>query len=153
MDIMNLIHEICLTVSAINNTPKWKFITRNKLKNKLDEKISEFKELNIFDASDNMLSFLLSLDKELIIYIIRYRNLYYDATFIGVNLKSGYNASGTIVLYHPKLNRFDITGSNMSYSIHRKDRLGKRTSSIWEPLTYRIKERYIEIIIDIAKIL
>ena len=63
MYIMNLIHEICLTKNKINHTPKWRILTKNKQEKKLNNHISEFLNSDIFSASENIISFLLSLDK------------------------------------------------------------------------------------------
>ena len=99
-----------------------------------------------------MLTFLLSLDREFINEIIKDK-IYYNDTFIGMGLKLGYNDYSTSILYHARSNNFSVSGNKVSYAVYRKDRLGKRMRGMWEPLTYRIKERYIDIIIDIAKIL
>ena len=149
MDIMNLIHEICLLKSNINNTPKWKFITKNKLSKKLDEDITKFRELDIFRASENIISFLLSLNRDTTKHISGEQVLY-NYTYLALDIKMGENAPIINVLYFPKSNTFDIKGNNISYTIYPKTRLGKRLSGMWNPLSYKIKERYIEIIIQMA---
>lgn len=150
MDIMNLIHDICLLKNSINHTPKWKFISRNKLIKKLDEDISEFKNLDIFSASENIISFLISVDKE-IVKCIDIDSILYDYSYLTLDMRTG-NIITTIT-YLPTLNSFEVKNVNIAYTIYHNTAASRRINKMWEPLTYKIKEKYIEIIIKIADLL
>lgn len=147
MYIMNLIHDICLTKNHINNTPRWKFISKNKQTKKLDNNISNFLNLDIFASSENMISFLLSLGEQITKNINGY--LFYDDACMCIEVvDDGVNIR---VEYYPRSNRFEIKSDYLAYSIYRNTKICNHIRKIWEPLTIKIKERYIEIIIQMAE--
>lgn len=148
MYIMNLIHEICLTKNNISNIPKWKIITKNKQEKKLNKDISEFKNSDIFSASENIISFLLSLDKEITNHITGF--LYYTDTYLHIEVLD-INEVITDVVYFPNSNRFEIGNKNVGYTIYRNNKICNRIDKMWEPLTVKIKERYLDIIIQMAE--
>ena len=141
--------QLFFKFNSINHTSRWKFITKNKLRKKLEEDINEFKELDIFRASENMISFLLSLNRDTT-KLISGEQVLYNYTYLALDIKLGENSPITNVLYFPKSNTFDIKNKNTAYTIYPKARIGKRISGMWNPLSYKIKERYIEIIIQMA---
>lgn len=148
MNIMNLIHDICLTKNKIINTPKWRLFERYKQSKRLNEDTLNFLNLDIFNASENMITFLLSLDRKIIENNIK-GFITYDTTFL-VLLILG-DTTNTYVYYHPKFNRFEITNDNVAYTIYRNSKISTKINKMWEPLTHKIKERYLEIIIQIAE--
>ena len=144
MIIMNLIHDICLTKTNLKNTPKWKFITIRKLNKKLNEDIDKFMDLDIFSIGDNVLTFLLSLDKKCIDKIDCY--IHYGSKFISVIVTD----DEVLISYFPKSNYFEISAKNMTFTIYRNTKASKYFTKIWEPLMLKTKERYLEIIIQMA---
>lgn len=147
MNVMNLIHEICLTKNRINNIPKWKFIVKKKQKEKLNNLILEFLNLDIFVASENAISFFISINRNTIYNIDS--NLKYDDSYLNIQLSD--NNYVTHITYYPKSNRFEIENDHVAYTIYRNTKSSKHIKSIWEPLTDKIKEKYINIIIQIAE--
>lgn len=145
MYIMNLIHEICINKYYINITPKWKFITKRKRIKNFNDSISKFMDLDIFSLSDNVISFLLSWNKETET-VAGY--LYYNDSCLCIEVLD--NDNNIKVDYYPKSNRFEIRGY-VSYSIYRNTKTSKYINGMWEPLTEKIKERYLEIILQIAE--
>ena len=148
MNIMNLIHDICLTKNSINSTPNWRFISKNKYKKKLNNDISEFLNLDIFSASENVISFLICFDEEIIDETVS-GFLQSSATFIRLELPDN-NEIDTKILYLAKANCFEISNKDVAYTIFRNNRVSNRINKMWEPLTDKIKERYVEIIIQMA---
>lgn len=145
MDVMNLIHDICLTKNSINNIPKWRFIKRNKQMRRFNKIISDFLNLDIFVASEGTISFLLGLNINTInninVHGVECMDiLIEDNTYISVT-------------YYPITNRFEITSADISYTIYRNNKISNRINNIWEPLTRKIKEKYLEVIIQIAEYL
>ena len=147
MYIMNLIHDICLTKNSINSTPRWKFISKIKLTQKLNSDISEFLKLDVFSASENVLSFLLSLDRETTKHINGY--LSYDEAYILIEVLEN-DGTNTDVTYYPRSNRFEIWNKYVSYTIYRNTKISNIINKMWEPLTNEIKERYLDMIIQMA---
>ena len=147
MYIMNLIQDICLTKNYINNIPKWKFISKNKQIKKLNKNISEFLNLDIFNASNNIITFLLSLGKEITKHVDGY--LWYDDTCISIEVLD--NEEIFKVDYYPRSNRFEIGCSYMHYSIYRNTKISNRINKMWGPLTDKIKKRYLNIILQMAE--
>lgn len=145
MDIMNLIHEICLTKIKINNTPKWRFITKNKLIKNLDNAISKFLDLDIFAASDYMITFLSSLDKNIIKNIEINRMVIYCATMITMDIIDD-NSVVTTFTYYPETKRFEVWNKDVAYTIYRNTKICNRINKMWEPLCDNIKTQYIDII-------
>lgn len=151
MNIMNLIHDICLTKNSINNTPKWKFITKNKQEKRFDKDISDFLNLDIFSASEHMISFLISLGRGITKYIDGY--LKYNDVHIAVQVFDDNIATITNVTYYPLSNRFEIENDHVHYTIYRNTKISNHVNKMWEPLTHKIKKRYLEIIIQMAEYL
>ena len=155
MNIMNLIHAICLNKNRISNTPKWKFISVYKANKNLNNSISTFLSLDIFDASNNLISFLLSLG-ELSNTI---HGITYSDTFIDLDIgKSSIDIHGfenlktnAHVIFYPKSNRFEIISDVVSYTIYRNTKNGNTVNKMWEPLTNDLKEIYIDIILRMAE--
>ena len=149
MDIMNIIHDICLTKIRIKNTPKWKFISKNKLNKKLHELSSEFLKSDIFSVSDNMITFLLSLDRSTICNNIKINdNFSYGNNFINMSITS--NTVTTIFAYYPETNRFEVWNNHIAYTIYRNNKICNRVNILWEPFSYDIKVRYLKMIIQLA---
>lgn len=148
MYIMNLIHDICLTKIRINNIPRWKFISKNKEMKNLDRKMSEFLNLDIFNASDNIITFLISLNKK--IYNDNIGNIWYTDTFIAFNIPDDIGRE-TNITYYPISNHFEIWNNDVAYNIYRNTKISNRINKMWEPLTNNIKERYLNIIIHIVE--
>ena len=149
MDIMNLIHDICLTKNRINNTPRWKFITRNKEIKKLNNLKLQFLNLNIFDAADSTITFLISLDKNLVNRSDIF--LFYGESHLLVKVID--DDVETLVTYFPKNNWVEVATEHTCYSIYRNSKISKRVNKMWEPLINKIKEKYLEIIIEMIKYL
>ena len=145
MDIMNLIHEICLTKIKINNTPKWRFITKNKLIKNLDNTISKFLDLDIFAASDYMITFLSSLDKNIVKNIEINRMVIYCATMITMDIIDDSSVVTTFT-YYPETKRFEVWNKDVAYTIYRNTKICNRINKMWEPLCDNIKTQYIDII-------
>lgn len=145
MNIMNLIHDICLTKNSINNTPNWRFISKNKYKKKLNNNILEFLNLDIFSASDNMISFLVSLGSEITCNINGY--LRYCEIYITIQIPE---SNITTITYYPTSNRFEVENDYIRYTIYRNNKISNNINNVWEPLTHKIKKRYIDIIIQMA---
>lgn len=150
MYIMNLIVDICLTKNCINNTPRWKFISKNKQLKKLNDDIYKFKNLDIFSASDNMITFLLSLDKDTVKHIDGSLFMYSD-TFLCMDIEYNNDYPITSFSYYPKSNRFEVWNEDVGYTVYRNTKISNRINKMWEPLTDKIKERYLEIIIQAAE--
>lgn len=145
MYIMNLIHDICLTKNKINNIPKWKIITRSKEVKRLNNDMIEFLNLDIFSASDNIITFLLSLNLN---NEIRDTIPNYNESFIHVDI-----GKDTIIHvdYYPRSNRFEVWDKDVAYTIYRNTKICNHINKMWEPLTMKIKEEYLKIIIQIAE--
>lgn len=144
MYIMNLIHDICLTINDINNTPKWKFITKHKQIKKLNENRLNFLDLNIFSSSDNVLTFLLAI------------NDYNPESIPGLAFNKAWLHIDIIddnihIDYYPNSNRFEIWGSTVAYTIYRNTKNSNKINNMWEPLSCKMKKRYLEIIIQMAE--
>lgn len=149
MYIMDLIMDICLTKNKLNNIPKWKFITKNKQIKNLDNSISEFLESDIFNASDSMITFLLSLDKNIFNNINNNPPIYCGSSLcMDIQYDNHYNTS---FVYYPKSNRFEVWSEDIAYTIYRNTKISNQINNMWEPLTYKIKEKYLEIIIQVAE--
>lgn len=147
MYIMNLIHDICLTKNSINNTPKWRFITKNKQTKKLNKNIAEFLELDVFSASNNIITFLNSLDREIVTSAIG--SIWFTTTFIALDVYDKNNIE-TNITYYPESGRFEIWNNNVSYTIYRNNKVSNKINKMWEPLVVNIKKKYLDIIIKIA---
>lgn len=151
MNIMNLIHAICLSKNRINDIPRWKIITLYKENKLLNEQISDFVKLDIFDASNNIISFLLSLG-ELSNSIW---GVTYDENYISINMDDFYYTDTTnykcVITYYPKSNRFEINGEDVSYTIYRNTKNGSTITKMWETLIMQLKTIYVDIIIDMAE--
>ena len=139
MNGMNIIHDICLTENKIKNTPRWKFITRNKLNKKLNKLKLDFLNLDVFNASNNIISFLISLGKDMTKNVNGY--LWYDDRCILIQIQD--NETIFDVNYYPKSNRFEIISDYISFSIYRNTKVSNYINNIWESLEEKIKERYI----------
>lgn len=148
MDIMNLIHDICLTKNKINNTPKWRFIEGYKQSKRLNEDIINFLDLDIFNASENIISFLVCFNEETLDKNVN-GFLQSSATFIKIQIQDDQNT--THIMYLPKRNRFEINNKDVAYTIYRNTKISNQISKMWEPLTHKIKERYVEIILNLAE--
>lgn len=148
MNIMNLIHDICLTKTYINNTPKWKVLSVRKLNKKLNEDLNIFLDLDIFATADNTFTFLLSLDRKIISENIKSGLLYNNASFT-IEIEDEYYKYLDIE-YYPRTNKFEITSYGLSYTIYRNTKPSRYINKMWEPLTDRIKKRYLDIIIQLA---
>lgn len=147
---MNLVQDICLIKNNINSISKIHFILRNKEIKKFNNKISEFMNLDIFNASDNMLTFLISLGKETTNAAIDCY-LWYDNSCISIQLCDNDNMCPTYIDYYPNSNRFEIKSDHVSYSIYRNTKISNRINEMWGPLSINIKEKYVDIIIQIAE--
>lgn len=145
MNIMNLIYNICLIKNKINNTPKWKYITKRKLEKHLNENISMFLNLDIYIASENILTFLLGLGEGITQYINDY--VCYNYSYMAININ---NDTIINVHYYPKSNRFDIYNENFAYSIYKNNKICNKINKLWTPLTTDIKKRYLDMIIEVA---
>ena len=151
MDIMNLIHAICLNKQRIDSTPKWKIFTLQKENKTFNKLISEFADLDIFDASNNFISFLLSLGE----LSNSVWGINYDENYLSIDLDAYYIIGGVnsthAVVYYPKSNRFEITGEDVSYTIYRNTKNSNKINKMWEPLTIELKSIYADKIIEMAE--
>jgi len=149
---MNLIHAICLSKIHINQLPKWKIVSIYKENKLLNNNINKFLNLDIFDASDNIITFLLSL-KELPSESVW--GVTYDINFINIDMGTYCTIDGykneSIVTYYPKSNRFEITDKNISYTIYRNTKNSSIINKIWEPLTDDLKNIYLDIIFEATR--
>lgn len=143
MNTMNLIHKICMTKNHINNAPKWKFIYKHKETKILDECIKEFLNLNIFDASNNFITFMLSLDNY---YTKTITSVHFSKIYLSINL-----SNGLFIEYYPKSNRFEINEDSITYTVYRNTKYSNFIKDKWEPTAEKIKEEYINIIISMAE--
>lgn len=148
---MNIIQDICMIKNNIDNIPKWKFITKFKQRKKLDNIISEFLKLDIFNASDIMITFLICFDEKIIQKYIN-ESIQINNSLIKFEIKD-YNNIITNIIYFPKTSHFEISNENITYSIYRNNKINTNMNAIWESLTYKIKEKYIDIIIQMTKYL
>ena len=147
MCIMNLIHDICLTKINMENVSKWKLFSMIKLKKRLNKDISDFLNLDIFDLANNVLSFLISLDKDIINSIDE--NIWYTDTFLCIEFADDRNIINSI-MYYPKSNRFEVWSQDISYIIYNNTTNCNKINKLWQPLTNGIRERYLYIIIQLA---
>jgi hypothetical protein len=145
---INLIHGICLTKNVIKNIPRWKFITRNKEQKILNQYISDFLNLDIFTASDNFITFLIGLSKEITEDLNIF--LWYNDTLFIIEIPDD-NESVTNIVYYTHSNRFEVWNKSIAYTIYRNNKINKSVNDIWEPLSYKIKETYIDIIIQLSE--
>jgi hypothetical protein len=148
---MNLIHAIYLNKNRINSMPRWKIITLYKERKNLDTLISDFMKLDVFDASNNIISFLLSLGKlSNDIWGIKY-----NENYISIDMNAFYYIDGNnyecIITYYPKSNRFEINDDDVSYTIYRNTKNSNKINKMWEPLTVYIKDIYVDIILEMAE--
>lgn len=144
MDIMNLIHAICLSYTRISLMPRTKIISRYKENNILNKHISKFKDTDIFSLSDNLISFLISLD------CIK-GSLYgvtYGDNFISIDLDYYVEDTKASITYYPKSNRFEIINDYVSYTIYRNTKNGYTVGKMWEQISEDLKDVYIDIIIQ-----
>ena len=145
MKKMNLIQEICLAKNKINNTPKWKFISRKKAINIFEENMDKFKSLDIFDSSDILLTFLLGIDWLKIDSIPLLKGVLFSTT--NLTLKVNEN---TEVVYLAKMGMFNIKDESISYSIYKNSRPSRSNKDKWNILTDSLKEKYVEIVTELA---
>jgi hypothetical protein len=146
----NVLQDICLTRNILKNTPKWKYVTRYKQTKRLDEDIIKFKNLDIFIASEYMITFLLSLDKEITKNLSIF--VWYNDSLVLLEVKDNNNKS-TNVLFSPRSNKFEISDKNVTYTIYRNTKISNNINLMWEPLTDTIKESYIKIITEISELI
>lgn len=143
MNVMNLIHGICISKNHINNSHKWRFIYKYKENKILNERIKEFLGLNIFDASNNFITFMLSLDDNYTKYV---SSIHFSQIYLSINL-----SDRLFVEYYPKSNRFEINEDNITYTVYRNTKYSNFIKNKWIPTTEKIKEEYIKIIINMAE--
>lgn len=149
MNIMNLIHDICITKNKINNTPRWRFIALNKQTKKLNNDIEDLLSLDIFSLSDHIISFLNCFSDDILENNIT-GYLQHSNTFIHLMITDDNNLSNN-VLYLPTSNRFEINNMNIGYTIYRNTKISNKINKVWEPLSIKIKQRYLEIVIELAE--
>ncbi len=138
----NIVHSICIRVGLLEGLPIWRFISRRNTRIKLKEDVGKFLKLDIYDASNNFITFLLGFDK------------YYTKNLLDIKFNDSYlhiTLDNIGVGFYPKHNRFEIDEEDISYMVYRNTICSTRIKKRWDPITEKLKQRYVEIILDLAK--
>lgn len=142
---MNLIQEICLAKNKINNISKWRFFSRRKAVSAFEENINKFNSLDIFESSDVLLTFLLGIDWLKIDDIPLLKGILFSTTSLTLTIDEN-----TEVVYLAKMGMFNIKDESTSYTIYKNARPSRNNKDKWSLLVDSLKEKYIEVIIELA---
>lgn len=144
MNDIVLIHNICFAKTNINKIPKWKFISRYKQSKYLNSLLYEFINLDIFYYADSLISFLLSVDTELVNLVDGF--LSYTNNSVSISIMN--NGLETTITYFNLTKRFEISNSKISFTVTHNTEFKE-----WDSIAISIRYRYLDIINQLTDII
>lgn len=151
VDIMNLIHSLCISIEKLNRLPKWKIISRKKEIKNFNSLKDEFFKLNVFDLADYIISYIVSLPEE-IMNDIKYCN--YNKAHMCIYLTCSSDNKAYNIDYCPTTHRFQISNLETSYSIYKDYKpIMKHVRDMWDSIEDDFKNKCFDMIIRTAELL
>lgn len=139
----NIIHNISITKINLHKIPKWRIFTKYKMNKELNKYINNFLLLDIFIASDDFITFIMSFDNKFIENNID--NIKFNRLCLSLKI------SDTIIHYFPKSNRFEIIDNSYKYYVYKKTNLNSFIKIKWDKISNDIKQFYIEKILYVSE--